>query len=334
MTLTINPVLDRELKERVRGRRSVILLTLFLVILALITFFAAWAMSNVSNDPFASITTTAKTGRTMFEVLVIAMLGLVCVITPGLTAASVAAERDRQTLVPMLVTLLRSRSILVGKLLAALAFLALLIVAATPLLAVCVVFGGVTIVAVLKAVVALLVTVVFLGSISLLCSVFFRRVQTATLAAYVLMFALIVGPLLGFAAIQIVASNTQRSGPRVQELSTRMFILHPLVGTADFLRDSHSLNDPNSTVIKAIQTFVNPSTNGFDNGGGIVNNVVVGVNGGGFIRGGPVQFGQGRRSRHGAFWVWWLTSSALVSTASLLLASRCLRAPSRRTLDR
>jgi ABC-type transport system involved in multi-copper enzyme maturation permease subunit len=332
MTFTINPVLDRELKERVRGRRSVILLTLFLIVLSLVTFFVAWAMSNVSSDPFSSITTTAKTGRTMFEVLLIAMIGLVCVITPGLTAAAIAAERDRQTLVPMLVTLLGPRSILIGKLLAALAFLTLLILAATPLLAVCVVFGGVTIVAVLKTVLALLVTVVVLGSVSLLCSVFFRRVQTATLAAYMTMFALMVGPLFGFAAIKIIASNTSHNGPRVSELATRVFILHPLVGTADLLRDSHSLNDPNSTVIKGIQSFVNPAVpnaandQGFNNGpSGIVVNGV-------FVNGG---FGGGnRRSRHGAFWVWWLVSSTVVSGLSLLLAGRRLRAPSTRTLDR
>jgi ABC-2 type transport system permease protein len=312
MTFAINPVLDREMKERVRGRRAVVLLTLFLIILSLITFFAAWGLVQAQNgDPFASITTSAKTGRTMFEVLVIAMLGLVCFITPGLTAAAIAGERDRQTLVPMLVTLLRPQSVLLGKLMAALSFLSLMIVAAMPLLAVSVVFGGVTIAAVVKTVVALIVTAVLLGSLSLLCSVFFRRVQTATLAAYLLMLAIGIGPLLGFGAYKVIASQTDRSGPSVDEISTRFFVLHPLVGTADFLRDGRSLNDPNSQVLKVVQQFVNPVTNRDFNGAG-----------------------DARRSRHGAFWVWWMTSSLVVSVASIALASRRLRAPSRKTLDR
>jgi ABC-2 type transport system permease protein len=309
MTFAMNPVLDREMKERVRGRRAVVLLTLFLIILSLITFFAAWGLAQAQNDPFASITTSAKTGRTMFEVLVIAMLGLVCFITPGLTAAAISGERDRQTLVPMLVTLLRPRSVLLGKLMAALSFLTLMIVAAMPLLAVSVVFGGVTIVAVVKTVVALIVTAVLLGSLSLLCSVFFRRVQTATLAAYLLMLAIGIGPLLGFGAYKVIASQTDRRGPGVDEISTRFFVLHPLVGTADFLRDGQSLNDPNSFAIKTVQQFVNPVTS----------------------QNGPVA---DRRSRHGAFWIWWMTSSLAVSVASIALASRRLRAPSRKTLDR
>jgi ABC-2 type transport system permease protein len=320
VTFAVNPVLDRELKERVRGRRSVIILTLFLLVLSVLTFFVAWGFARASSDPFASVTTSARTGRAMFEALVIAMLGLVCFITPGLTAASIAAERDRQTLVPMLVTLLKPRSILIGKLLAALAFLSLLIVAATPLLAVSVVFGGVTIVMVLKAIAAVLVTVVLMGSVSLLCSVFFRRVQTATLAAYACMLAMVIGPLFALAAIKIFAVNTNRSGPRVEEIATRPFILNPLVGAADLLRDKTSMDDPNSFVLRRVQQFVNPPIKAFNPND---------------PNGGFGAFGQqARRSRHGAFWVWWLVSSAVTSFFGILLATRQLKAPSRKTLDR
>jgi ABC-2 type transport system permease protein len=318
VTFTINPVLDRELKERVRGRRSVIILTLFLVVLSLLTFFVAWAYARANADPFASVTTSARTGRAMFEALVLAMIGLVCFITPGLTAASIAAERDRQTLVPMLVTLLKPRSILIGKLLAALAFLSLLIVAATPLLAVSVVFGGVTIVMVLKAIAAVLVTVIVMGSVSLLCSAFFRRVQTATLAAYACMLAMTLGSLFVFGAIKIFAANTDRAGPLVEEIASRPFILNPFVGAADLLRDKTSMDDPNSIVIRPIQQLVNPPIKAFNPND---------QNGFNFDQ-------QARRSRHGAFWVWWLVSSTIVSFFGVFLGSRRLKAPSRKTLDR
>jgi hypothetical protein len=43
---------------------------------------------------------------------------------------------------------------------------------------------------------------------------------------------------------------------------------------------------------------------------------------------------QPRRSRHGAFWVWWLVSSGVVSFFGVFLGSRRLKAPSRKTLDR
>jgi ABC-2 type transport system permease protein len=305
MTFTMNPVLDRELRERVRGKRSVVLLTVFLFLLSALAFLVAWGMSQVNNNGFGDVTTTARIGRSMFEALVVAMLFLVVFITPGLTGAAIAAERDRQTLVPMLVTLLGPRSILVGKLLAALAFLTLMIVAAMPLLGVSVVFGGVTVWSVIKTIVALNVCALLVGSVSILCSTLFRRVQTATLAAYFCMLAIMVGPLVGFGVWSIANAQADRNGPRIEEVGTRFFVLHPLVGTADFLRDGHSLDDPNSSALRALQLFVNPSR---DDGS--------------------------RKSRHGAFWVWWLGSTAIVSTACLGLASRRLRAPSHKTLDR
>jgi hypothetical protein len=182
------------------------------------------------------------------------------------------------------------------------------------------VFGGVTIIMVLKAIAAVLVTVVLMGSVSLLCSTFFRRVQTATLAAYACMLAMVIGPLFALGAIKIFAANTNRRGPRVEEIATRPFILNPVVGAADLLRDKTSMDDPNSFVIRRVQQFVNPPIQASN-----ANNP----------NGGIGAFGQqARRSRHGAFWVWWLVSSAVTSFFGILLATRRLKAPSRKTLDR
>ena len=52
------------------------------------------------------------------------MVVLVLFFVPGLAAGAIAGERERQTLATLQVTLLRPRSILVGKIAAALAYLA------------------------------------------------------------------------------------------------------------------------------------------------------------------------------------------------------------------
>ena len=100
------------------------------------------------DDPFSARRRRrefAAVGRSIFEWLVFFMLLLVLFLVPGLTSGAIAGERERQTLVPLQVTLLRPWQIVVGKLGASFAFLALLVVATAPLLVVAYLIGGVTI---------------------------------------------------------------------------------------------------------------------------------------------------------------------------------------------
>ena len=112
MALTLNPVLDRELKERVRGLRTAVVITVYIGLLSLLAYADYWSETRNDTQFFrgdVSQLSQARTGRTMSDALVIASLLLACFIVPGLTAAGIAGERDRQTLVPLQVTLLPCR---------------------------------------------------------------------------------------------------------------------------------------------------------------------------------------------------------------------------------
>ena len=145
MAIAVNPVLGRELKERMRGRRAVIILTIYLVLLTLALWlvYEAASASNDFGNPLP--TQLAEVGSTVFEWVLFFMLLIILFLVPAQTAGAIAGERERQTLVPLQITLLSPRSILLGKVCAAMAFLALLIVAAVPLLAIAYLIGGVTI---------------------------------------------------------------------------------------------------------------------------------------------------------------------------------------------
>src|SRR5205085_1967042 len=69
----------------------------------------------------------SSAGRSIYHWLLFVMLALICFIVPGLTAGAIAGERERQTLIPLQITLLSPRSIVFGKLLASLAFVVLLL---------------------------------------------------------------------------------------------------------------------------------------------------------------------------------------------------------------
>jgi ABC-2 type transport system permease protein len=233
----LNPVLARELRVRLRGWRAWWLLTAYLVLLGTICFLVYEAETGRSpSDPFAapSPTAFAAVGRSIFEWLVFFMLLLVLFLVPGLTSGAIAGERERQTLVPLQVTLLHPWQVVVGKLGASFAFLALLVLATAPLLSIAYLIGGITFVNILQGLGVVLFAGVALTCLTIVVSAVFRRVQTATVAAYALMLALTLGSFLVWVAAGIVDEARGEDGrnPPAFLLAT-----NPLFTAADVLDD-------------------------------------------------------------------------------------------------
>lgn len=241
----LNPVLARELRIRLRGGRAWILLTAYLLLLGVICFLVYEAESggptSPARGPFGEVfgppspTEFATIGRSVFEWLLFFMLLLILFLVPGLSAGALAGERERQTLVPLQVTLLRPWQVVVGKIGASFAFLALLVVATAPLLSIAYLIGGVTIATVLQGLGLVLFTGLALTCITVFCSAVFRRVQAATVAAYSLMLLLTLGSFLLWQAAGIVdeSRGTDAKNPPVALLAT-----NPLFAAADILEDS------------------------------------------------------------------------------------------------
>ncbi len=136
------PVLVKELRGRMRGGRAFVVLTLFLTVLSLFMLLLFLAVrSNVGTDPFSAGQTI---GKTLFIGVVTIALIQVMIIVPAQAAAAITSERERETFDLLVATLLPSWKIILGKLLAALAYAVLLIVAVVPLMGIAFFFGGVT----------------------------------------------------------------------------------------------------------------------------------------------------------------------------------------------
>ena len=160
--------------------------------------------SAATRSRAPSPTRFASVGRAVFEWLVLFMLLLVLFLVPGFTSGAIAGERERQTLVPLQVTLLRPWQIVVGKLTASFAFLALLVVAAAPLLAVAYLIGGVTIGVGAEGRRGRALHRAVPVGVTVCCSALFRRVQIATVVSYAVVLVLLVGTLLVWAAAGII----------------------------------------------------------------------------------------------------------------------------------
>ncbi len=227
MARPVNPVLARELKERMRRRRSFAVLTAYLLVLAAVLWLLYLGASAGDQLVGPGILRLASLGRATFQTLLFAMLLLVCFIVPGLSAGGVAGERERQTLVPLQVTLLRPLSILLGKLGASLAFVALLVMATLPLIGISFVLGGVGPWEVMRGVAMVLVVATTVACLALTCSTLIRRTQGATVISYAIVLFLVGGTFFVFGA-QMLAS---REGPAGR--SQAVLWLNPLMATAD-----------------------------------------------------------------------------------------------------
>jgi ABC-type transport system involved in multi-copper enzyme maturation permease subunit len=154
----------------------------------------------------------------------------VLLFVPGLTAGAIAGERERQTLLPLQVTLLRPRSIVVGKVLAGASFLVLLLVASLPVLVVSYMLGGINLVDSLRGLGVVLFVAVSLTVMIAAISAMIRRVQTATLVAYTFVALLVVIAPLVYLTLGVIDAG---SGDDKVNPPAVVLTVNPLVVVAD-----------------------------------------------------------------------------------------------------
>lgn len=184
-----NPIIVRELRTRMRGVRPYAILTIFLAVLSL----AAYAIYQLmlQQTRFGMMVLSAQVGQALFNGLTLCGMLLVVFLAPAMTSGSISGEREQLTYDMLMATPLAPGLLLWGKLIAALSYLFMLIVAAIPIFSVVLIFGGVEPKALLKALALLVMTTIFCGTLGLFCSSLFRRTAAATVVSYSLILLLI-----------------------------------------------------------------------------------------------------------------------------------------------
>jgi len=199
---SVATIMVKELRSRFRGRRAFVIITVYLGVLALIAYgvYAVVAPQAQMQAQFGGsfANASATIGQAIFLLLSIFQLLLVGFIAPAFTAGAISLEREKQTLDLLVTTPMRPGGIIVGKLLAALAFVGLMIVAAVPISGLVLMYGGASIDDIVRQQVVLLVTALGLGAIGLFWSALIKRTQAATVLTYVTVLALVVGTTMVF----------------------------------------------------------------------------------------------------------------------------------------
>jgi len=208
-------IMVKELRSRMRGRRAFIVLTVYLAILALITYgvyvVVAPNARGITGGGFGGFggqaNASALIGQSIFTLLSIFQLILVCFIAPAFTAGQISLEREKQTLDLLISTPMRPGAIVIGKLAAALAFVVLMIVAAVPITAIVLMYGGASVDDIVRQQLVLLATALALGAIGLFFSALLKRTQAATVLTYITVLALTLGTTMLFIFWTVVVNQ-------------------------------------------------------------------------------------------------------------------------------
>lgn len=207
----MNPVVAREARERARGRRGIVLLTVWVLGVGLITYAVYLIAAEVARSQFGvgRLVATGFMGKFLFQSMTLLLVTSVIMLVPGLTALAIIGERERQTLHLLQVTQLGPFRLVTGKLAASIAYTVLLLVAVAPIVALPLLFGGAGLGDVAGAFGMLVATAVMLAAVSIWVSSRARSSRGAVAGAYAAVFviafftiALMVGELFLFRPAQ------------------------------------------------------------------------------------------------------------------------------------
>ncbi|WP_025025465.1 ABC transporter permease [Caldalkalibacillus mannanilyticus] len=173
-----NPILNKELRLRMRSKRSPLAIALYLLVLGSIVF--SFIFLEMGNSQYFN----PDHSKTLFITLSILQFTLISFVTPGLTAGLISGERERQTLPMLLTTNLSATAIIIGKWLSSLSFILFLIVTTLPLYGIVLLYGGISPIEMLKIFAMYLVSMFAIGSFGLMFSTLFKRSGVATVVTY------------------------------------------------------------------------------------------------------------------------------------------------------
>ncbi len=242
----INPVLRREAITTMRNWKTYGALAIFLIITALgVNFFVYVSMFqnyNLSFDPENMVV--------LYIVLASIQMGLVMLMAPAVAAGSISGERERQTLDLLLVTKMSSFSIVMGKLMASLMYILLLIVGSLPIFGIAFYFGSVSVLQILELFLFVLVSACMVGAVSVYFSCVFKKTITSIVLMYLVIGVLCFGTLLLLGFLFISATMTENGE---LPLMASIFVLIPNPGVAFFsMIDTQLGTDIVSSVIRNV----------------------------------------------------------------------------------
>jgi len=222
--LRINPVLKNETKLAVRSFKFTLMIFFYVLLLSAGALFIFNA--NVEDSYFRGVNLQSiiyfYIGMAVIQAI------LLMFVVPSLTATAICAEREKQTLEVLLSTKMSTLSIVIGKLLASVSRVILLIICTMPIYSIAFFIGGVNLGNILELSFFFIVTTIFVGSVGVFISTFIKTSRAATAVTYGVTLFIFVGIVI--LAYIVLLFNDSRAA-NIQDVKLPIFAyLSPTFG--------------------------------------------------------------------------------------------------------
>ena len=202
----MNPMIRKELRQRMRERRGWLLPSLYLLVLGAVVAFTYFVTTAESGRGQTSIQ-GSTVGVVLFLTLAYSQLALLLLLVPIFSAGSITIEKEQKTLAGLLTSLLTAPQIWWGKFVSSFLFVLLLLITSLPVLSMAFAFGGIGPWEIFSAT---LTTVIILGCMSavgLYSSSAFQRSVHATAVSYATVVVIsVVTAIIFFVRLQMYQS--------------------------------------------------------------------------------------------------------------------------------
>src|SRR6476469_8377733 len=183
MYIRENPVLQRELLTNLRMSRAFVLLFMDVALLGAMVWLA-WPQEQRLD------LAQPEAAKRLVNLFFFGQYLLASMMAPSFAAGAITGEKERMSYEMLLASPLKPGAIVLGKLLAALTHLGILMVCSLPIVMLCLPLGGVSLYEVFAAYLGMIATVALFGTISLWASGYFKRTSAALVVSYLMILPL------------------------------------------------------------------------------------------------------------------------------------------------
>ncbi len=231
----INPILK---KEMMVGSRSMKMSWAIMAISAILTAIVVFVLlitnltSSYNGYSYDSLIV-------LFPVLGCTECGLLSLMIPVITSASISGEREKQTLDIMLTTPMSPMAIVKGKLMSAMMIVMMYMIASIPVMSIAFVLGGLSWWNLIGLFIMLIYLGIYVGSVGIFCSSVVKKSIAATILTIVIGIGIIVGTVLIYSiGVSAVTAYSLASGNILTTdhyVLALIFLLNPYSPIFDFM---------------------------------------------------------------------------------------------------
>ncbi|HTI15482.1 MAG TPA: ABC transporter permease [Dictyobacter sp.] len=255
--MTFFALLTKELRLRMRRERPIWLMIAYILLLGALSWFSL----NSTGGSTPNVTAFNQAGFNLFTLLSQLQLLFIIFITPSFIATTINSEKEHQTFDMLLCSRISAFSLVMGKLVAGLLHVLLIIASSLPLFSLVFFFGGITSTQILAALVIFLTTAFLLGAISLFCSTIIQRTAHSTTLVYLFCVLWLLLPIFIYIASLLTVDGTSFL-PLYQDRIHLLLSWNPVIAMMSTYSQTLSYNSPLLFYLEAGYGFLYNANNG------------------------------------------------------------------------